>query len=145
MRLSGMCVVALALSHCPDAFGPDLGRAFAQAVAAPQGAVPRFRADGPNADEFGRKEGYPSCKELPMFTKRAAAWVRSAATTPGSCAHHPCPEAADPLARAAGEPVVRYGFAGLDLTLDDYLDRHPVTGLLIAKGSTILAERYQYG
>ena len=49
------------------------------------------------------------------------------------------------LERAAVEPVVRYSFAGLDLTLDDYLDRHPVTGLLIARGNTILAERYQYG
>jgi CubicO group peptidase (beta-lactamase class C family) len=31
------------------------------------------------------------------------------------------------------------------LTLDDYLNRHPITGLLIAKGDTILVERYQYG
>jgi CubicO group peptidase (beta-lactamase class C family) len=49
------------------------------------------------------------------------------------------------LARAATEPAIRYGFAGLDLTLDDYLDRRPVTGLLIAKDNTILVERYQYG
>jgi CubicO group peptidase (beta-lactamase class C family) len=50
-----------------------------------------------------------------------------------------------PLARAASEPVIRYGFAGLELTLDDYLNRQPVTGLLIAKDNTILVERYQYG
>src|SRR5215207_3705536 len=62
MRLSGACVAVLAFML--DAFGLDLGRAFAQAVEAPQGAVPRFRADGPNADEFGRKEGYPSCKGI---------------------------------------------------------------------------------
>ena len=39
-------------------------RAFAQTVTAPQNAGPHFRADGPNADEFGRKEGYPRCKGL---------------------------------------------------------------------------------
>jgi hypothetical protein len=41
-------------------------------------------------------------------------------------------------------PFIRYAFAGLDLTLDEYLNRHPVTGLLIAKDNTILVERYQY-
>jgi CubicO group peptidase (beta-lactamase class C family) len=55
------------------------------------------------------------------------------------------PKQSVPLARAASEPLVRYGFAGLELTLDDYLNRQPVTGLLIAKDNTILVERYQYG
>ena len=41
--------------------------------------------------------------------------------------------------------MIRYGFTGLELTLDDYLNRQPVTGLLIAKDNTILVERYQYG
>src|SRR4030095_4997104 len=50
-----------------------------------------------------------------------------------------------PRARAQNEPVIRYGFAGLELTLDDYLNRQPVTGLLIARDNTILVERYQYG
>ena len=49
------------------------------------------------------------------------------------------------LARSTTELVMRYAFAGLDLTLDDYLNRHPVTGLLIARDDTILLERYQYG
>ena len=33
----------------------------------------------------------------------------------------------------------------LDRLLDDFLDTHPNTGLLVLKGDTILAERYQYG
>jgi CubicO group peptidase (beta-lactamase class C family) len=41
--------------------------------------------------------------------------------------------------------VIHYRFAGLKLSLDDYLNRQPVTGLLIAKDNTILVERYQYG
>jgi CubicO group peptidase (beta-lactamase class C family) len=49
-----------------------------------------------------------------------------------------------PLGRAAAEPVIRYEHDGQTLTLDDYLARHPTTGLLIARGDTILLERYQY-
>jgi CubicO group peptidase (beta-lactamase class C family) len=34
--------------------------------------------------------------------------------------------------------------AGLEKLLDGFLDAHPNTGLLVLKGDTILAERYQY-
>ena len=43
-----------------------------------------------------------------------------------------------PLRRAAAEPVIRYEYYGQTLTLDDYLARNPTTGLLIARGDTIL-------
>jgi len=46
------------------------------------------------------------------------------------------------LVRVA-EPRITY--RGLDLTVDDYLSRYPTTGLLVARGETILVERYQYG
>ena len=49
-----------------------------------------------------------------------------------------------PLARVASEPAVRYEYQGHTFTLDDYLTRHPATGLLVARGNTILIERYQY-
>ena len=49
-----------------------------------------------------------------------------------------------PLARAASEPAVRYEYQGQTFTVDDYLARNPTTGLLIARGDTILIERYQY-
>ena len=35
--------------------------------------------------------------------------------------------------------------AGLEKLLDGFLDAHPNTGLLVLRGDTILAERYQYG
>jgi len=50
-----------------------------------------------------------------------------------------------PLRRAATEPAITYRFEGESRTLDGYLARHPATGLLIARGDTILVERYQYG
>jgi hypothetical protein len=60
-----LCVAcAAALPFMLDALTLNSHRAFAQAAPASQGAGPRFRADGPNADEFGRKEGYPSCKGI---------------------------------------------------------------------------------
>ena len=121
----------------------DSDRAFAQAAPASQAAGPRFRADGPNADEFGRKEGYPSC--ITYIDERCRVGALSRYDTLFPARTIAAPKQPTRLERAAVEPVVRYSFAGLDLTLDDYLDRHPVTGLLIARGNTILAERYQYG
>jgi CubicO group peptidase (beta-lactamase class C family) len=124
----------------------DSQPAFAQVAPAPQGAGPRFRADGPNADEFGRKEGYPSCKGIAYVDEtrcRVGALSRYDTLFPARTIT--APKQSMPLARAASEPVIRYGFAGLNLTLDDYLNRQPVTGLLIAKDNTILVERYQYG
>src|SRR5713101_8235491 len=48
------------------------------------------------------------------------------------------------LARAASEPAIPWEFQGEALTLDAYFNRNPTTGLLIARGETILVERYQY-
>src|SRR5450631_4156615 len=142
-----LCVAcAAALPFMLDALTLNSHRAFAQTAPAPQGAGPRFRADGPNADEFGRKEGYPSCKGIAYVDEtrcRVGALSRYDTLFPARTIT--APSQSIPLARAASEPVIRYGFAGLELTLDDYLNRQPVTGLLIAKDNTILVERYQYG
>ena len=142
-----LCVAcAVALPFALDALTLNSHRAFAQAAPASQGAGPRFRADGPNADEFGRKEGYPSCKGIAYVDEtrcRVGALSRYDTLFPARTITAPKQSIA--LARAASEPVIRYGFAGLELTLDDYLNRQPVTGLLIAKDNTILVERYQNG
>jgi CubicO group peptidase (beta-lactamase class C family) len=143
-RLLGAACAA-AFPFMLDALVLNSHRAFAQAAAS-QDAGPRFRADGPNADEFGQKEGYPSCKGIAYVDQtrcRVGALSRYDTLFPARAI--PAPKQPVPLARAASEPVIRYGFAGLDLTLDDYLNRQPVTGLLIAKDNTILVERYQYG
>ena len=144
-KLPGI-VCAAAFSFVLDALVLDSQQAFAQTASASQGAGPRFRADGPNADAFGRKEGYPSCEGIDYVHQtrcRVGALSRYDTLFPArtiSASKQPAQ-----LARATSEPVIRYTFNGLDLTLDDYLNRHPVTGLLIAKDGTILVERYQYG
>jgi CubicO group peptidase (beta-lactamase class C family) len=144
-RLPGI-VCAAAFSFMLDALVLDSQQAFAQTAPASQGAGPRFREDGPNADEFGRKDGYPSCKGVAYIDNtrcRVGALSRFDTLFPARTI--PAPKQPVQLARAATEPVIRYSFTGLDLTLDDYLNRQPVTGLLIAKDNTILVERYQYG
>jgi len=142
--LSGVCAATFILIL--DGVVLNSMPAFAQAAAVPQSAGPRFRADGPNADEFGRKEGYPSCKGLAYIDEtrcRVGALSRYDTLFPARTIA--APKQPVQLARAASEPVIRYSFFGRDLTLEDYLNERPVTGFLIAKDNTILLERYQYG
>ncbi len=108
-------------------------------------AGPRFRADGPEADAYGRSEGYPTCTGL--------SYVRQLRCRVGTFSHFDAhfpsrtiaaSKSPAPLGRAASEPGIRYTFAGQSRTLDQYLDANHVTGFLIAKGDSILVERYQY-
>jgi len=129
-----------------DALVLNPNRGLAQQASTTQNAGPRFRDDGPNADDFGRKDGYPICARW--------AYINDTHCRVGAFSHHDtlfpartiaAPKRPVPLERAASEPNIRYRFNGLELTLDDYLNRQPVTGFLIAKDNTILVERYQYG
>ena len=145
MKLIGaVCVSTLVLML--DALLFDLHQACAQTVSVSQGAGSRFREDGPKADEFGRKEGFPSCVGIAYIDNlRCRVGAFSRYDTLFSARTIPATKQPIQLARATTELVIRYGFAGLDLTVDDYLNRQPVTGFLIAKDDTILVERYQYG
>jgi CubicO group peptidase (beta-lactamase class C family) len=49
-----------------------------------------------------------------------------------------------PLPKAASEVSFRYKFENRTLSVDDFLQRQRVTGLLIVKDGEILLERYQY-
>ena len=107
-------------------------------------AVPRFSEGGPNAEEYGAGKGYPigdraNWSQTPFlvgshshFDQVFEGRIVRPARKPSS------------LKRTAAEPVLRYEYQGQPRTLDDYLARHPATGLLIAQGDTILVERYQY-
>ena len=109
-----------------------------------QAARPRFAQGGPDAEDYGASQGYPigdraTCSRPAFlvgchshFDQVYEGRLVRRATTPS------------PLARAASEPAVRYEYQGQTFTLDDYLARNPATGLLVARGDTILIERYQY-
>jgi CubicO group peptidase (beta-lactamase class C family) len=143
VRLSRLKLLALAACAFSALANPAAGQS---AVPLDAGPGPRFRADGPDADARGRAEGYPICTRANWFMDK---WCLVGALS-GFDQLYPAriivaPKASARLGRAPSEPGIGYTFAGQNLTLEQYLDRHPVTGFLIAKGDTILIERYQYG
>jgi CubicO group peptidase (beta-lactamase class C family) len=50
-----------------------------------------------------------------------------------------------PLPAAQQPAAIKYRYRNLGYTLDEYLERQRVTGLLIIKNGEIVAERYRYG
>ena len=106
--------------------------------------LPRFAAGGPDAEEFGAGLGYPPGDRTTFFR---VGWLVGSHSHldeifPSRLAHKaPAPSR---LVRVA-EPPITWQYQARELTLDDYLARTPTTGLLIARGDTILVERYQYG
>jgi CubicO group peptidase (beta-lactamase class C family) len=106
--------------------------------------APRFAAGGPDAEMYSASAGYPNGDRATFFTIPSLV---------GSHSHldeifearliHKAPTPSR-LVRVA-EPPITWSFEGRDFSLDDYLERNPTTGLLIARGDTIFVERYQYG
>ncbi|OJW24112.1 MAG: hypothetical protein BGO51_07275 [Rhodospirillales bacterium 69-11] len=107
-------------------------------------ADPVFAPSGPDAAAFRADKGYP---------------VRRGAVTPQAdlvgnhtrfdtlWPSHLVARAGTPsvLTRAPAEITLSYRIDGVAIGLDLFLDRNPVTGLLIARDGTILFEHYQYG
>src|SRR5215470_6104059 len=105
---------------------------------------PRFAPGGPDAEAFGASLGYP--KGTPANYWRARWQVGSFSHLDEIFRGRLIHKASMPsrLVRIA-EPRLTWTFRGAHLTLDDYLSRNLTTGLLIARGETIVVERYQYG
>jgi len=105
--------------------------------------APRFDARGPDADEYGAAAGYPVGDRETFYATGLLV---------GSYSHldeifrsrivrkAPAPSR---LVRVDA-PDITWIHEGAEHTLDEYLARHPTTGLLVARGDTILVERYQY-
>lgn len=109
------------------------------------GEGPVFSDTGPDAAAYGAAEGYPIgprvSPPVPQafmvghyshFSEKYPYRTAARASTPS------------PWRRAEQELSFTYSFRGVSHDLTDYLSRHPVTGLLIARGDTILFEHYQY-
>lgn len=127
----------------------------AGAEAAPNGMPgencggPIFSATGPDAELYGAAEGYP-VPEAALARRRGNPWDPKYRV--GAFSHvdeiyqtRLIERAASPWMFKCATADVRYGFRGNQFSLPDYLSRHPVTGLLIAKDDRILFEHYQYG
>jgi CubicO group peptidase (beta-lactamase class C family) len=112
-------------------------------AAAAEGAVPVFSPTGPDAGAYGEALGYPIGEPLKKQENMVGNYSHADRLYPAhAIAAAPQPS---PLKRAAQELSLSYSFQDKTLTLQDYLDRNPATGLLIAQGDTILFEHYQYG
>ncbi len=107
-------------------------------------AGPVFSDTGPDAAGYGASQNYP--------TKRGGALLPQVYMI-GDFSHYDTlwpshlvekPAAPSQLRRATNEIALRYRYQDAEHTLDDYLDRNPTTGLLIARGDTILFEHYRY-
>lgn len=110
-----------------------------------QPAAPVFRADGPDAADYGKGQDYPRGTRDTFF--RVPHLVHGLSHLDELLPARPvaAPPAAAPLRYAARAPAIAYRFNGARKTLKDYLDSNPVTGLLILRGDEIQAEQYQYG
>ncbi len=121
-----------------------LGVADAQELQKSAATGPVFSTTGPDAAAYGAAEGFPlgtrgttdQVQHLVAFYSRfddlIASGIVIRAAVPWS------------FRRASSEPKIAYEFQSNRYTLEDYLNRNPTTGLLIAKGDTILIEHYQY-
>jgi CubicO group peptidase (beta-lactamase class C family) len=107
--------------------------------------APRFAPDGPDAEEYGASDGFPTGDRTTFF--RIPFLVGSHSQLDQLFEGRLVRRADRPsrLGRAPSEPVLQYYYQGAAADLNRYLSRNPATGLLIARGETILVERYQYG
>jgi CubicO group peptidase (beta-lactamase class C family) len=101
-------------------------------------------AAAPDELALGKAEGYPLCPpSLTIETRCLVAFVsRRDEVSPARTVARGAQTR--PLGRAVAEPAVSYRWRAQEHGLDDYLARNRTTGLLILRGDTILAERYQY-
>ncbi len=98
----------------------------------------------PDEAALGKAEGYPVCPPSQRTETRCLVGLVSRYDEVFPARTVARGAQARPLKRAAAEPAIRYTYQSQANGLDDYLSRHRTTGLLILKGDTTLAERYQY-
>ena len=105
---------------------------------------PSFSDTGPDAAAYGAAENYPPGPRAAPLPQ--ANMVGTFSHFAEKYPHRAAARAATPsvLRRAAETLTLNYDFGGKTHDLADYLARHPATGLLIARGDTILFEHYQY-
>lgn len=99
----------------------------------------------PDEDALGRSAGYPVGRSLRQAYEEpyiVGSFSAMDSFNP-ACALAPAVQPM-PLKKAAAETAIRYRFGGRALTLDDYMQRQRVTGVLVVKDGEIVAERYNY-
>jgi CubicO group peptidase (beta-lactamase class C family) len=139
--LAGLAAAAV----CRSAFAGPLP----ETAPADNGAGPVFSATGPDAERYGAAKGFPVPGYLrtiwqgnpyePYYRVGAFSHFDEINTT------RRIKHAAEPWMFKRTQVDIRYSYRGKQSSIEEYLSRNPVTGLLIAKDSEILCEHYQYG
>lgn len=124
-----------------------VGVLIAQPTPAQTAAGPRHASGGPEAQALGADQGYP----MPSPAQLRDVIPRDRMV--GFYSHFDLVRPLRAVATSTVPSTLRrttsdfspvYGYDDRIKTLQDYLDRHPVTGLLIARADTVLSENYQY-
>lgn len=99
----------------------------------------------PDEELLGKSKGYPVGQPRTWFLDESTR-VGSFSGLDSILPHHRLskPPTASPLPSATSPPQITYRFDDKSATLDDFLARHRITGLLIIKDGQVVAERYQY-
>ena len=99
----------------------------------------------PDEEALGKSAGYPLGVRWSAMPNRVGSWS-ALDRVPGIAGQFvKRGEAVSPLPKAIQPPEVKYHYRNGAYTLDDYLERRRITGLLILKNGEIVAERYRYG
>lgn len=130
---------------CAGCAAPGAREGVAGASAAAVVSAPRFSPGGADADDYGAAEGYPTGDRTTFFQTPFLVGSHSQLDRLFEARLVRRADTPSRLARAASEPAIQYYYQGAAADLDLYLLRNPATGLLVARGDTILVERYQYG
>lgn len=107
-------------------------------------AAPVFSDTGPEAEAYGKADGFPVGTTTVISEQRYLVGTYShfdEIVPTHVVARAPAPWT---FRRADAEPEISYNFQTRSYGIEDYLRRNPTTGLLIAKDDTILYEHYQY-
>jgi CubicO group peptidase (beta-lactamase class C family) len=108
-----------------------------------QGAEPKFSDAGPDAEGYGKSQGYPTGTMIGRPQQFLVGNLSRADRLPNRRVARG--EAVWRFKRAEREVDVAFSRGGASFnSIDDYLARHPATGLLVVKDDTILLERYRY-
>lgn len=101
----------------------------------------------PDEEALGKSAGYPVSPGAnpSQMQYRVGSWS-ALDKVPGVRIHTvEKGERSSPLPKAAASVDIRYRHRNIGYSLDEYLDRRRITGLLILKNGEIVAERYRYG
>ncbi|GLS17523.1 hypothetical protein GCM10007874_05380 [Labrys miyagiensis] len=107
------------------------------------GVAPVFSPTGFDAEFYGEPLGYPAALPIEQQSNMVGGFSHYDLLFPTRAVA--APGQASPLKRADHDFSASFTRWGITYSIEDYLKRNATTGLLIARGDTILFEHYQYG